>query len=119
MEVDGPGIHGIKNYFPIRKNFDMVTQKRDSCNFNDHPADGIRPFEECYEIVCQKMGLDAAKEKTVECELSDPLFVEAYFEKVLHPLEEQGVDFWWIDWQQGNCCEKKDLIHYGCKIIYI
>ena len=21
MEVDGPGIHGIKNYFPIRKNF--------------------------------------------------------------------------------------------------
>lgn len=20
------------------------------------------------------------------------------------PLEEQGVDFWWIDWKQGNHC---------------
>ena len=25
----------------------------------------------------------------------------AYFEVLHHPLEEQGVDFWWMDWQQG------------------
>ena len=23
-----------------------------------------------------------------------------YFEDVLHPMEEEGVDFWWLDWQQ-------------------
>ncbi|MFP5417084.1 MAG: TIM-barrel domain-containing protein [Actinomycetes bacterium] len=26
----------------------------------------------------------------------------AYFEEVLHPLEDAGVDFWWMDWQQGS-----------------
>ena len=29
-------------------------------------------------------------------------FVEAYFKFVHHPHENAGVDFWWIDWQQGN-----------------
>ncbi len=28
-------------------------------------------------------------------------FLEAYLEEVHHPLEELGVDFWWLDWQQG------------------
>jgi len=28
--------------------------------------------------------------------------VEAYFEHVHHPREAEGVDFWWIDWQQGT-----------------
>ncbi len=25
-----------------------------------------------------------------------------FFRTVHHPMEKQGVDFWWIDWQQGN-----------------
>ncbi|MDR9866167.1 hypothetical protein RIV07_30140, partial [Pseudomonas baetica] len=25
----------------------------------------------------------------------------AYFNLVHHPLEKQGIDFWWLDWQQG------------------
>ena len=27
-------------------------------------------------------------------------WADAYFNSVLHPLERQGVDFWWLDWQQ-------------------
>lgn len=27
-------------------------------------------------------------------------WADAYFNSVLHPLENQGVDFWWLDWQQ-------------------
>ena len=27
-------------------------------------------------------------------------WADAYFNSVLHPLEKQGVDFWWLDWQQ-------------------
>jgi alpha-glucosidase (family GH31 glycosyl hydrolase) len=33
---------------------------------------------------------------------TDRKFLEAYFTEVHHPLEDEGVDFWWIDWQQGN-----------------
>ena len=27
-------------------------------------------------------------------------WADAYFNSVIHPLERQGVDFWWLDWQQ-------------------
>ena len=32
----------------------------------------------------------------------NPSFREAYFKDVHYELEKQGVDFWWIDWQQGT-----------------
>ena len=28
--------------------------------------------------------------------------MDAYFERLHHPLEDEGVDFWWLDWQQGS-----------------
>lgn len=69
---------------------------------NVHPADGIRAFEDCYKEVAKAMGVDIQKEEPVNFDIADPHFMEVYFEKVHHPLEEQGVDFWWIDWQQGT-----------------
>lgn len=68
---------------------------------NVHPADGIRAHEECYAEVAEAMGVDSAKEEPVNFDIADPAFLEVYLEKVHHPLEEQGVDFWWLDWQQG------------------
>jgi alpha-glucosidase len=32
----------------------------------------------------------------------DPKFMDAYFRCLHHPMEKQGVDFWWMDWQQGE-----------------
>ena len=47
------------------------------------------------------------------CDPADPRFLEAYFQYLHHPREEEGVDFWWIDWQQGEVCRMKDWIHSG------
>ncbi|MCT1458610.1 alpha-xylosidase [Aestuariimicrobium sp. p3-SID1156] len=69
---------------------------------NVHPADGIRAFEDSYARVCEIMGRDPELELPVDFDLNDPQFIKAYFEGVHHPLEDQGVDFWWIDWQQGT-----------------
>ena len=27
---------------------------------------------------------------------------QSYFEDIHHPLETEGVDFWWLDWQQDR-----------------
>ncbi len=32
-------------------------------------------------------------------------WTDAYFNSVIHPLERQGVDFWWLDWQQWKLSE--------------
>ena len=42
-------------------------------------------------------------------DITDPEFLEAYFETVLHPMEKEGVDFWWLDWQQGNTTKIEGL----------
>lgn len=69
---------------------------------NVHPADGIRAFEEQYPIVAKKLGLNREVEEPAIFDLMDEAFRETYFTDVHHPIEEQGVDFWWIDWQQGE-----------------
>ena len=67
---------------------------------NIHPHDGIRAFEDCYKDAAEAMGVDMEKEAPVEFDAASPKFFRTYLDKVLHPLEDQGVDFWWIDWQQ-------------------
>ena len=48
------------------------------------------------------MGIDPASELAVNFDPTDPDFMEAYLEELHHPLEDEGVDFWWLDWQQGG-----------------
>nr|MCR5320137.1 DUF5110 domain-containing protein [Lachnospiraceae bacterium] len=50
----------------------------------------------------KSMGIDPESGETVEFDASNPTFVENYFKYVCNPMEEEGVDFWWIDWQQGT-----------------
>jgi hypothetical protein len=69
---------------------------------NLHPADGVRPHEEMYVEMAQRMGIDPDTEAPVRFDLADPDFAKAYFEVLHHPQEARGVDFWWIDWQQGE-----------------
>lgn len=36
-------------------------------------------------------------------------FADNFFKLILKPLQDEGVDFWWLDWQQGN--------EYACDIL--
>lgn len=69
-------------------------------SLNLHPAEGVQPFEERYGEVAEFMGVTGGE--TIPFDLNDLRFRRAYFELLLHPLEDMGVDFWWIDWQQGT-----------------
>ncbi|ANK60973.1 alpha-xylosidase [Loigolactobacillus backii] len=69
---------------------------------NLHPADGIRAYEASYSTVAKHLNLDTAAEEPALFNLSDSAFRESYFNDVHHPLEKQGIDFWWVDWQQGK-----------------
>ena len=67
---------------------------------NVHPRDGVRAFEDAYPEVAKRVGIDPATEENVEFDLTNPDFVDAYFD-MHHRMEAEGVDFWWLDWQQG------------------
>jgi Glycosyl hydrolases family 31 TIM-barrel domain/Glycosyl hydrolase family 31 C-terminal domain/Domain of unknown function (DUF5110) len=67
---------------------------------NLHPASGIQPHEAPYPAMARAMGIDPATKQYVPFRIEDKKFAQAYFGNVIHPLERQGVDFWWLDWQQ-------------------
>ena len=76
---------------------------------NLHPAEGIAAHETHYREAAEALGQDPGKKETIPFTPENPEFMRVYFEKILHPLEEEGVDFWWIDWQQGTGTSVKGL----------
>lgn len=69
---------------------------------NLHPADGVGDHEDAFEQMCAALGLDPAQTGRIPFDPTDPVFVDAYFRILHHPEEDRGVDFWWLDWQQGT-----------------
>jgi len=67
---------------------------------NVHPASGIQPWEEAYPAMARAMGIDPATEKYVAFDITNKKFATNYLNLVHHPREKQGIDFWWLDWQQ-------------------
>jgi len=67
---------------------------------NLHPASGVQPFEDAYPAMARAMGQDPADQKYVPFDITNQKFARNYFDILHHPLEKQGIDFWWLDWQQ-------------------
>ncbi len=90
-----------KKLFPSPEGFLAELKRRGLRNtLNLHPRDGIRAYEEVYTDICKRLGKDPSNERQIEFDASSREFMEAYFDTVLNPMEDSGVDFWWIDWQQ-------------------
>ena len=67
---------------------------------NLHPADGVDWYEEKYPEVARAMGVDPATKQRIDWLGSDKKFMTTMFDKILNPMMADGVDFWWLDWQQ-------------------
>lgn len=67
---------------------------------NLHPADGVAPHETQYAAFMRDLGKDPASGATVPFDAADRRYMDALFRDVIAPLEHDGVDFWWLDWQQ-------------------
>ena len=92
---------------------------------NLHPASGIGVREDSYEDfvadyisrtddydgpegyiykggekITETMTAVKGYRANVPFRMSQQEWADAYFNSVIHPLEEDGVDFWWLDWQQ-------------------
>ena len=99
-----------KDFFPDPKRFlNWLHEHGMKATLNVHPRDGVRAFEELYPQVAKAMNIDPESGEAVQFDLTDPKFMEVYFDQLHHPMEEDGVDFWWIDWQQGGLTRQPGL----------
>lgn len=95
-----------KELFPDYKDFIKELKKRKiGVSLNLHPSDGVVAYEEMYPQMAAAMGINPESKEPVNFNFADPKFIENYFDILLHPYEDDGVDFWWIDWQQGITTE--------------
>lgn len=77
---------------------------------NLHDDNGVVAGEDEHDAMAAQMGLvPPASTQDIPFEIcSNPAYAQALEDAVLLPLEKQGLDYWWIDWQQGGN-------HGGCK----
>lgn len=86
--------------FPSPSNFLKWTEREDlKVALNLHPASGVEPFEAQYEAFAADYDWDKPGEG-VPFRMSQEKWADSYFKTVLGPMEDDGVDFWWLDWQQ-------------------
>ena len=77
-------------------------EKHVSVTMNLHPADGVGPHEDMYKKFMTDMGVDVAKhpDSVLAYDAANKKYMETLFRDIHDPLEDDGVDFWWLDWQQ-------------------
>lgn len=96
-----------KNLFPDPDKFLTWTNEQHlKTTFNLHPASGILANEEKYASFAKAVSFDTIAHKGIPFECADKNFMKALFNIVLHPMQEKGVDFWWLDWQQWPYSKK-------------
>ena len=92
-----------KRLFPDYKAFlRELKAKNVKVTLNLHPAEGVRWFEDSYPKLADALKKDKESGAVIAFDIANSDYINAYF-KILHkPYENDGVDFWWIDWQQGT-----------------
>lgn len=55
---------------------------------NLHPRDGVRYFEQQYPDMARACGVDPQTKRTIEFDLTDEKFRNAYFDILHHPYEK-------------------------------
>ena len=71
---------------------------------NIHDDTGVGHWEDKYEEFAKAVGWDTSKNETIPfLSCGDERYAYALEDVVMKPLkEDDGVDFFWIDWQQGQ-----------------
>ena len=92
-----------KELFPDYKEFLAYLSKKGlKTALNLHPSNGLGFQEDMYPEMAKALGIDPESKKLIKLDLLNPDFMEKYFDIIHHPYENDGVDFWWMDWQQGT-----------------
>jgi alpha-glucosidase (family GH31 glycosyl hydrolase) len=88
-------------YFPHPEEFlSWVHRQGLKATLNLHPASGVQPWEKQFPEMAKAMGIDPTTQKYVPFDITNKKFAVNYMNILHHPLEKQGIDFWWLDWQQ-------------------
>ena len=80
-----------------------------TATLNLHPAGGVQPWEDGYPEMARASGIDPATKQFIPFDIADRKFAANYMKYIIHPLEHQGINFFWLDWQQEDTTKLSGL----------
>lgn len=63
------------------------------------PYEGIYPHELMYKDIKRELNIDSEKDGVIPFNVFDRNIIRIYFEKLISPLVNDGIDFFWIDYK--------------------
>ncbi|XP_065915296.1 alpha-xylosidase BoGH31A-like isoform X1 [Dysidea avara] len=92
-----------KHLFPDASGFlDWCETHNIKNTLNLHPASGVQPWEDTYKEIAMAMGINPSTNDYVPLDITNVTFTTNWFKIVLGARVKEGIDFWWLDWQQGE-----------------
>mmetsp|Transcript_40633 Transcript_40633/g.97371 ORF Transcript_40633/g.97371 Transcript_40633/m.97371 type:complete len:938 (+) Transcript_40633:26-2839(+) len=92
-----------EDYFPEHsKLFDWCAAKGIANSVNLHLGSGVQPTEDTYPVLAEYAGIDPETKKYVPVDFLNETWVDGFFKHTLHASVGEGIDVWWVDWQQGE-----------------
>ena len=77
---------------------------------NIDPSDGIYPHEPHYDDVAKELGI--SEKQTIPFNVFDKSLVAAYFDYLIDPLYDIGIDFFWINYRNYQDKKTQDALNY-------
>ena len=89
---------------------DKMHKKGVRVGLNINPVEGIYPHEEMYQKVLEY--IKVTPNTTIKFVPYDSKFIDIFLKLLLHPLEELGVDYFWLDYLKGEKLAQFLVSHY-------
>jgi len=101
---DWTGYSWDRRLFPIAGDeLSAIKARGLAVTLNLHDANGVHPWEERFQDMCRAIGGGTCDDGgVIPFSIVNQTIAYALEDTVLQPLEHVGVDFWWLDWQQGE-----------------
>lgn len=74
-------------------------------------SEGINAFENNYLKMCEELGCD--RTKLIQFKVFDKNFIVSYFNNLINPLYELGIDFFWIDSKDDMVVRALNYYHFN------
>lgn len=100
-----------RNLFPDPKSFcESMHDKGIYVGLQINPSEGIMPHEDAYNTFANALGL--SEQYVIPFSVLDKFTIINYFEHLLKPLNNIGIDFFWIEHQNIETINALNHYHY-------
>ena len=77
---------------------------------NINPAEGIMPHEDAYDMIASQLGLN--DKSTIPFNAFDKNILQIYLHQLIEPLEQKGIDFFWVSYDDAKDILTKRALSY-------